>query len=162
MGFRLVTTVGMATRDPKVLAELAQAFLRGVILNNQLTIREAKRRGKPIPLLYESGVEYDREPWAGKFEEFADILTVLRRGWGDCDDLAAWRVAELREIGEPRLGLPPEEKADTRIYWRGKCRFHRPHVNLRCAGCLKTQLTMHVQVRRADGRIEDPSRLLGL
>ena len=25
---------------------------------------------------------------------------VLSRGWGDCDDLAPWRVAELQEAGE--------------------------------------------------------------
>jgi len=62
---------------------------------------------------------------------------VLSRGWGDCDDLAPYRVAELQEAGE---------KAKIRITWRrvGKRR------------------TYHVLVRRADGRIEDPSRLLGM
>ncbi len=137
--FRLVTTVGAATKDPRVLAELARAFLRGVVLNNQITIRERKRKGRPIPALYHSGVRYEREPWTN-VEEFADILTVMRRGWGDCDDLAAWRVAELREQGDTG--------ADVRVYWRPK-KPGKP-------------MMMHVQVRRGDGTIEDPSRYLGL
>lgn len=136
MGFTLVTRVGPATRSKRVIAALAQGFLRGVVASNQVTIREMRRKGRTIPPLYESGVVYRREPpW--KHEEFADILTVLRRGWGDCDDLCAYRVAELRESGE-------DPKADIRIYWR-------PRSNV-----------MHVEVRRGDGRIEDPSRFLGL
>jgi hypothetical protein len=142
MGFQLVTKVGMVTRNPRILAELAQGFLRGVVANNQLIIRVYKRQGKPIPKLYESGVRYEREPWTDR-EEFADILTVLRRGWGDCDDLCAWRVAELRESGEP--------DADIRVYWRPVA-WKQP----------KKPMLMHVQVRRADGSIEDPSRFLGL
>ena len=45
------------------------------------------------PLLLESGVRYVPEP--PQEEWFADIPTVLRRGWGDCDDLGCWRAAEL-------------------------------------------------------------------
>jgi hypothetical protein len=140
MGFRLITQVGMATKDPKVLMELAQGFLRGVVANNRVIIREALKRGRRVPPLYSSGVRYEREPWAGKFEEFADILTVLKRGWGDCDDLAAWRVAELQEMGE---------NADIRIYTRPVKRKNQRRM-------------MHVVVRRASGEIEDPSRYLGL
>ena len=139
MGFRLVTNVGMFTRDPKVMAELARGFLRGVVANNRLYIRLRKLKGRPLPLLYKSGIMYRREPWAGRFEEFADIPTVLKRKWGDCDDLSAWRVAELQEQGE---------SADFRIYWRPR-KPGKP-------------ITMHVEVRRGDGSIEDPSRLLGL
>jgi hypothetical protein len=46
------------------------------------------------PRLYESGVVYIPEN-EGE-EVFADIPTVLSVGGGDCDDLVAWRVAELR------------------------------------------------------------------
>ncbi len=173
MGFVLVTRVGCASRDPRVLAVLALGFLRGVVASNRVLFREAKRRGKTFPLLYKSGVEYEREPWTDH-EEFADAATVLRRGWGDCDDLAAWRAAELQEMGEC---------ADVHIYWRPR--------NKRTG-----QLTMHVEVRRGSvcpnckmkqatgaptkarpnlavckscnsqvvpyGLIEDPSRFLGL
>lgn len=137
--FQLVTTVGRCTKDSRVLAELAQIFLRAVVASNRVLIRERKARGRPIPALYSARIRYKREPW-DNVEEFADILTVLRRGWGDCDDLGAWRVAELQEAGE--------EGADIRVYWREKIPG-RPR-------------TMHVQVRRADGTIEDPSRYLGL
>lgn len=152
MSFRLVTRVGSLTRGSRELATLAQAFLRAVVLSNQLTMRHATRRGSPIPPLYDSGVLYEREP--GPYEEFADVLTVLRRGWGDCDDLVAWRCAELREQGHAG--------ADVLIYWR-------PRKSLRAPA------RMHAQVRHEPkctcefcrgrfpkGRIEDPSRYLGM
>lgn len=149
MGFTLVTRVGMATRDGRLLSILAQGFLRGVVASNRVTLRTAKQLGKPIPPLYSSGVEYDREPWAGLFEEFADITTVLNRGWGDCDDLAAWRVAELLEQGELA--------ADVRLYWRRMPCQSEDCTIVKCARIAHCPLMMHVQVRRgichADGTI---------
>jgi hypothetical protein len=146
-GFRLVTRVHTVTKDPELVATLAIGFLNGIIANNQATIREFRRRGRPLPTLYESGVVYMREPWQD-FEEFADVLTVLRRGWGDCDDLVAWKVAELREDGF---------FATPRIYWRPKS--STMHAQLRhpprcmCPMC---------RGRFEKGKIEDPSRLLGM
>lgn len=88
------------------------------------------------PELYRSGVRYEREP-VGKVEEFAAVPVVLGRGWGDCDDLACWRVAELRAHGEDaKVRLIWRKRADGRLY--------------------------HVLVRRADGTIEDPSLILGM
>ena len=57
-------------------------------------------RAHHVDPLYQSGVRYQQEPPDGKPEEFAAIPMVLSRGWGDCDDLAPWRVAELQEDGE--------------------------------------------------------------
>jgi len=84
----------------------------------------------------QSGVRYQQEPPEGKPEKFAAIPEILSRSWGDCDDLAPWRVAELREAGE---------KAKIRITWRrnGGRRLH------------------HVVVRRGDGRIEAPLKAAG-
>lgn len=158
MSFKLVTRVGTLSRDPVVLAKLAGKFLRDVVWSNRMTLREAIRQGNPIPPLYRSGVRYERE--RGPSEEFADVLTVLKRGWGDCDDLVGWRVAELLEAGFA---------ADVRIY----CRDREPG---------KPDYSMHAQVRHgrfcrcarwrvgvgicrgehARGKIEDPSRRLGL
>ena len=45
------------------------------------------------PLLYESGVVY-REETNG--EELLDVPGVLSQGFADCEDLAAWRCAEIR------------------------------------------------------------------
>lgn len=183
MGFRLVTNVGVGTRDGKTLALLVQGFLRGVVACNRVTIRNAKAKGRPLPRLYASGVAYDREPWPKGVEEFADIVTILERGWGDCDDLCAWRVAELQETGEP---------ADVRIYWRRRCDCGAwDDGSGKCPGCgrePKGPLRQHCEVRRGvcfacrgvrlnvvaghhvcprcnrrdSGLIEDPSRFLGL
>lgn len=190
MGFRLVTNVGIGTRDGKTLALLTQGFLRGVVACNRVILRSAKRKGRPFPRLYASGVEYEPEPWPKGVEEFADIETVLDRGWGDCDDLCAARVAELQEEGEP---------ADCRVYWRRRCRQRRRDGAVckgwddgsnKCGTCGKTckgPLKMHCEVRRGicfscgsrlnvvegrhvcpgckrvdSGKIEDPSRFLGL
>ncbi len=92
-----------------------------------------------VPLLYESGVRYEEEPNDGSPEEFASIYKVITRGWGDCDDLAPWRCAELRHGGE---------RAKIRITWRRRKNGQR---------------VFHVVVRRGDGTtIEDPSALLGM
>ena len=84
------------------------------------------------PPLYSSGVRYREEPPGT--EEFCAIPDVLRRGWGDCDDLAPWRAAELRLCGEEATAEPV-------------------HMG---------DGLWHVVVRRADGSIEDPSALLGM
>ena len=98
-----------------------------------------------MPPLYESGVRYEEEPAGQPYEEFASIPVVLSRGWGDCDDVVSWRIAELRNQGEHakvRLKWQPDFTRGARLY--------------------------HVMVRRAatggDGRglIEDPSLLLGM
>ncbi len=160
MGFLLVTRVGQSTRSPRVLAELAQIFLRAVVASNRVAMREAVARGRPLPPLYRSGIRYEIEPWGGKLEEFADVLTMLKRGWGDCDDLCGYRVAELQESGV---------NADARLYWRY---FLRGKL-IQDAALLKriaqagrmppgVSMQMHCQVRWPDGRIEDPSRFLGL
>jgi hypothetical protein len=49
------------------------------------------------PRLYDSGVRYKREPWG--YEQWITIPSIIRQGGADCEDLAAWRVAELRTKG---------------------------------------------------------------
>ena len=94
------------------------------------------------PNLYESGVRYEQEP-DGR-DDWQDIPDTLQRRTGDCEDLACWRMAELRV----RWG-------DRHSTW---------HVTVEDipnrAGQLVT--TYHIQIRRADGHIEDPSRKLGM
>lgn len=86
-----------------------------------------------LPALYRSGVAFRLEPEHGSGNEWFDLpLTVYRRGWGDCDDLCIWRICELVARGE-----------------RATCKANFRHNAL------------HVQVRREDGRVEDPSVLLG-
>jgi hypothetical protein len=92
-----------------------------------------------VPPLYQSGVVYQEEPADQGFESFDDAHVCYQRGWADCDDLGAWRCAELRESGE---------NANIRITW-----MKHP---------TRTGRLYHVTVRRADGTIEDPSKKLGM
>jgi hypothetical protein len=88
------------------------------------------------PWLYQSGVRYEEEP-PGR-DEWQDIPETIRRREGDCEDLACWRLAELR--------VRSLEDA-------------RPFVKRAIDG---PRTIYHVAVRRSDGRIEDPSRILGM
>jgi hypothetical protein len=83
--------------------------------------------------LYSSGVVYRREPLGREIWQSA--WQTLMRGHGDCEDLVAWRVAELWVAGE--TGAMP------------KCYAPRPGL-------------IHCVVRRASGKIEDPSKKLGM
>jgi hypothetical protein len=88
------------------------------------------------PWLYESGVRYEEEP-PGR-DEWQDIPETIKRREGDCEDLACWRLAELRV----------RSLEDARPFV--KCTVYGPRT------------VYHVAVRRSDGRIEDPSRVLGM
>jgi hypothetical protein len=110
-----------AARHVKAIVELCAA----------MWATELVRR--PLPKLYAAGVEYREEPNRGRWEEFADPYTVRARGWGDCDDLAIYRIAELLASGE-----------------RASC------ITRRKIGTLR----MHVLVRRGNGSDEDPSALV--
>jgi hypothetical protein len=88
------------------------------------------------PWLYASGVAYAED--AEEHEGWTDLPETLTRGVGDCKDLVAWRLAELR-VREREAAFPLVSFA--RVGHRVK---------------------FHVVVRRADGRIECPSRELGM
>ena len=109
-----------------------------VMLRNLVEIDMIHLRHHPqTPWLYQSGVRYMEEP-PGQ-EDWNDIPTILKLGISDCEDIAAWRVAELRV----RQGI------DAKPIFRT---FPRPD-----GGVL-----YHIQVQYPDGTIEDPSKLLGM
>jgi hypothetical protein len=119
--------------DSRVRSEQA---LR-VLLDALFTIDRQWLRSNPnAPRIYSSGVFYRAEP-IGE-ERWRDIPSVLREGWGDCEDLACWRAAELVE----REGIA----ARPSYRWR-----RRPGISI-----------YHIVVRLPNGRIEDPSRKLGM
>lgn len=105
-----------------------QALLWGLCLADIAQLRAGQVR---VPL-FRSGVVYRKEP-TGR-EQWQTAKDVLRSGAGDCEDLVAWRVAELVCAGEEARPL-----------------VYRPRRGL-----------LHCVVRRADGRIEDPSKKLGM
>ena len=94
------------------------------------------------PNLYDAGVRYQEEP--DDRDEWQDIPDTLERRTGDCEDLACWRVAELRvRFGEPKA---------TRRITVDQLPNHRGQV----------VTTYHISVQHEDGTVEDPSRRLGM
>ena len=107
------------------------------LLEALTAVNEAWLREHPhAPYLYASGTRYEEEP-PGR-EDWQDIPETLLLHTGDCEDLGCWRVAELR--------VRAHEAA-------------HPFVRKSLAG---PRTVYHVAVRRADGRLEDPSRILGM
>ncbi|HUO51299.1 MAG TPA: hypothetical protein VMT93_02170 [Gemmatimonadaceae bacterium] len=117
--------------EPARLEALAH-LLEALTLVNVAWLREQP----DAPWLYESGVRYEEEP-PGR-DEWQDIPETIKRREGDCEDLACWRLAELRV----------RSLEDARPFV--KCSVYGPRT------------VYHVAVRRSDGRIEDPSRVLGM
>lgn len=107
------------------------AALEGLTRSAMVDLARIEHRaGEPLEL-YKTTVVY--HPEAPGRERWKIPTQVMKSGWGDCEDLAAWRAAELRRAGEP--------EAQVVVKRTGKRRWH-------------------AVVRRADGRIEDPTRML--
>lgn len=123
-------------RDRKRSEAVLYALLRALTLANESWLRAHPR----APFLYKSGVRYQRESVGP--EHWKDIPTVLTDGYGDCEDLASFRTAELRV----RMGLP----ANIVLRYRSKI----------VSGQIFS--LYHVLVRHPNGRIEDPSKKLGM
>ena len=90
-----------------------------------------------FPPLYESGVRYEMEP-AGN-EVWQSTPALYLRGRGDCEDLTAHLVAELRHQNDhaaPNMVLAGRAPFGGRLF--------------------------HFNVKRQNGKIEDPSRALGM
>lgn len=108
--------------------EALEAFLEGMTALNTGIIR-----GSGLPPLFEAGVVYRREP-RGR-EQWLHAAQLVRRGFGDCEDLACYRAADLR--------VYESEPARVRVLRTGR-------------------KTLHAVVERADGSIEDVARALGM
>jgi hypothetical protein len=87
------------------------------------------------PKLYDAGVRYLRED--PDSENYQNIPRTLELRTGDCEDLVAWRLAELQEAGEDAHLVVREWDDKTDVYF-------------------------HLLVGRPNGDIEDPSALLGM
>lgn len=82
--------------------------------------------------LYEGRIRAQVDPEHGSgVERFRLPLQTAAQGWGDCDALAVYRIAELRAQGIP---------ATCRVDWRGP--------------------EMHARVRLPGGGIEDPWKVM--
>lgn len=107
-------------------------------LNTLFELDVAFLRDYPaFPALYSTGVRYKAEDPG--LEEWRTCPIVRERGFGDCEDLACWRAAELKA----RRGIearPMFIKQPT-----------RPGIRL-----------YHIVVKLPSGRVEDPSKKLGM
>lgn len=106
-------------------------------LNRLCEIDERIYRTRKLPPLYESGVRYVREHEdfiaAVPVEDWQAVDVLYENGYGDCEDLACARVAELRIKGIEAY----------------------PYIE-------KTGRVWHVTVRVVGGANEDPSKRLGM
>lgn len=84
-----------------------------------------------VPPLYRSGVKYRLEKAS---ERYRDIIRVWGSGYGDCEDLVAWRLAELWNSGQPASPIVTVTVTN-------------PDVS-------------HVAIDLGNGRVEDPSLYL--
>ena len=91
-----------------------------------------------IPPLYFSGVRYRAQE---DVDVFMDAAAVYRDKVSDCKNLVAWRVAEIVTF--------ERQSAGALTFWQKVDDERFPYF-------------FHVVVIRGDGRIEDPSRVLGM
>lgn len=119
------------TMDLPADREELEAALEGLVaLNHRMMVRRGMG-GRGFPRLYGSGIVYRRERPGDEDWQPADKLVRAREG--DCEDLAGYRAGELRADGE--LG------AKAKVVETRSGQFH-------------------AVVQRANGVIEDPSRIL--
>lgn len=136
-----------------------QIALEGLAQIDEWHIRHSLRRAEKglsddvVPPLYTSGILYEEE--LPGHEDWYDVLAALRiRRHVDCEDLAAWRSAELRAVG---IDVEPV------IKWQWIAREQMiaqgyPASKLPDRGVW----LVHCCVRWPDGTIEDPSKILGM
>ena len=119
--------------------ELSRFFPVLLCLETLTQINEWHLRRDRYAPLYQSGVVYQEEP-PGE-EEWLDIPHLYRQGWGDCEDIACARTAELRHVGIPAV----------------------PCISFKDFTVKGQRLTLvHVLTLWPDDTIEDPSKVLGM
>jgi hypothetical protein len=111
-----------------------EALAEGLTRLNVALIEHAAERGVEAPYLYDTNVRYRREPRGNEWWQTADdILGIISKGSGDCEDLSAYHSAWLRVF--------EGEMARVKIIRTPRGSFH-------------------AVVEREDGTIDDPSRVL--
>jgi hypothetical protein len=108
------------------------AALEGLTGVNEVLMR----RDPSIPPLYSTGAQWELRPGDPSETKWRYAPDVATEGWGDCQDLSAYRAAELRVSGA-------DPAAQVRVYPTGTNRYH-------------------AVVARGDGSVEDPSVILGM
>lgn len=137
--------------DPEeVKAELG-FHLNGIAQRNRRIL--ARER---FPRLYRSGVRYGTDKDVAYVQRLLNCRQVLRQRKACCKSLCAWRVAELRN------DAPNEQQAAlVDFVIEHEDLDHDPlGVGLRPRASDGLIRVYHVNVLRADGSVENPSRRL--
>ena len=168
---------------------------------NQTHLRqfdEFRKRGlveRSYPSVYRSGLHYETEKGTEIWPDIPSLLMgTMGKGiyagpWGDCEDLACFRVAELRELpwhferkapwdptktecADPRFPQPagpgatvPVSGPETDAAWAGWKKVKggiasKPFAKWRRGP--KGNFHYHALTYLPDGRLEDPSLVLGM
>jgi len=160
-------------------------FLEAMCRVNQSHIRQFRHLAEkgikqPYPRLYKSGVHYERERGT---EEWLDIPNILAGGsyagvypgpWDDCEGLACWRVAELRELPWHWQVRRIDKKTGKAYIDDIDCAFPPPPGAVKVPGGIKAKpfakfkrrpdgsYAYHALTLLPDGRLEDPSLTMGM
>ena len=141
-------------------------------LETLVAINKWQLKQRSYPLLYKSGIYYYTNPdpyllthengilYYSPSTEWHDIPTLLKIGKGDCKDLVAYRVAELSHYynieTKPIIKWKWIAKGLNNKFYDWKDRMTE-HPNY-----FQKILLIHVMVQYPDGKIEDPSKILGM
>lgn len=147
-------------------------LLWGLVYANEAYLQGTRDQ---VPALYSSGIHWEAEKPLGRSacpggqgqELFLGIRQVIEQGFADCEDVAAWRVSELR-LGRvpakkglaPFRGHPPVTAFKQPYRTTAKGPAVMPGMYSRVTG--PKQITIHIVVCWPDGFVEDPSRVLGM
>jgi hypothetical protein len=173
-------------------------LMEGLVRVNQTHLRqfeEFKKRGlveNNYPSVYRSGLHYETEKGTEIWPDIPSLLMgTMGKGlysgnWGDCEDLACYRVAELRELpyhyerpapwnknktecADPRYPQPATPEAPVPVSgtadWSG---WKKVNGGIRAKPFAKWRrgpqgnYHYHALVFLPDGRLEDPSLVLGM
>src|SRR5258706_3949910 len=124
--------INVAVPEAHVTAPVLDAALESVTRLNESLIQ----RGE-VPTFTQGlhhGVKWKPEP-PGQ-EHFDHAGVVMKRKWGDCDDLAPWQAATLRHSGEDPGAFAVAQRSGPKRW--------------------------HAVVQRSDGSIDDPSKRAGM
>ena len=127
--------------------ELASQDLRALLDCLTRVCANYFRRNPHAPSIYTCGVRYRREPredvqrvgWVEGKEDWQSPAETLRRGFGDCEDLACYQAAWYQVMQGKR--------SFAQFYWK-----NRPDGGA----------TYHIIIQHPNGSHEDPSARLGM
>lgn len=125
------------TLSPEAKLAILRSLLDALVLADTLYLQVTPS----CPGVYDAGLRYEAEEIG--HDDWRDIPSVLDHQGGDCEDLACYRVAELRV----RAGELAQPEITSRIIQSPK------YGNF---------TLYHIRVLRSSGTIEDPSADLGM